>query len=98
MQGTYYTVRILQTFPEVIAECCKWDSNVRPEEIYRVYPKTSSCNCVATKRDCRHVMMVRDITDPEFINEAYRWKWDEKHGWTEVVDIPSPKEFERACC
>lgn len=69
-------------------DVCKWENSKNPEVIYRVYPRTNSCSCVATKRDCRHVKMVLSMIDPEFIGEMYRWKWDSKNGFTEMNDMP----------
>jgi hypothetical protein len=81
----YYTFRLLSQTP-VRVECCKWDDNNRPTT-YTVYPDTDSCSCVATKRDCKHVVLAKAMIKPNFINEMHLWKWDEKNSWTEVNDM-----------
>jgi hypothetical protein len=84
---THYTFRLIGTNPEIVVDVCKWEDSNRPT-IYRVYPRTNSCSCIATKRECRHVKMVLSMIDPEFIAEMYRWKWDQENGFTEMNDMP----------
>jgi hypothetical protein len=84
---TYYTARLVQTSP-VKVEVCKWDGSVKPENIYIVYPSTNSCSCVATKRECKHVQLAKDLLDPEFVNEMHAWTWSEETGWIAAHDLP----------
>lgn len=93
----YYTFRVLSLEPLKV-ECCKWEeySNI-PYEKYVVYPHTTSCSCLAMKRECKHVLRVREITKTlELINEMSYWRWDEYNSWTKMYDIPYFEEFERA--
>jgi hypothetical protein len=49
------------------------------------------------KRECKHVLRVREITkSPELIDVMCHWRWDEKHGWDEMHDIPDFDEFGKA--
>lgn len=97
--GTYYTCRILG---ETTVEVSKWEESAdRPSQVYRVHPYTNSCNCAAMKRDCKHVQIAKCILDPEFINEAYRWRFIPSEGWVEMFDIPYEQHFKqgvRALC
>lgn len=85
---TYYTARLVQTSPEVKVEVCKWEDKSIPSNVYHIFPKTGSCDCVSTRRDCKHVRLANDLLDPEFINEMYAWRWTEKDGWIEANDMP----------
>jgi hypothetical protein len=84
---THYTFRLIRSNPEIVVDVCKWEDDKRPE-VYRVYPGTSSCSCVSTKRDCKHVKMVLSMIDPEFIREMYKWGWSKGSGFFEMTDIP----------
>lgn len=92
----YYTFRLLSLIPMAV-ECTKWeDGNDNPLASYRVYVETNSCNCIAMKRECKHVLRAREITKPELIEFMHRWRWDERNSWLEMHDIPDIDEFERA--
>jgi hypothetical protein len=95
MMVMHYTARIIQTSPEIKVEVCKWNSNGRPENVYNVYPKTNSCDCISMRRDCKHVRLAKDLLDPDFINEMHSWAWNDKDGWVATHDIPI-REFTHA--
>ena len=89
---TYYTLRLLSIDPLTL-ECCKWDQSNRPEATYKVQPNVNYCSCVATKHECKHVQLAKDISDPEFMNETFMWQWGEKTGWVEVDDMIMPDKL-----
>lgn len=92
----YYIFRLLGTHPIRVA-CSKWEEgSIAPSATYIVYPGTNSCNCVASKRECRHVLRAKELVKPDLINDMYKWRWDERNGWLEMHDIPYIDEFERA--
>jgi hypothetical protein len=75
-------------------ECNKWDDCLNELiETYIIYPFSNSCNCIATKRECKHLILSKAILEPEFVNEMHHWRWDEKNSWSEVFDIPEVEEI-----
>ena len=88
---TYYTFRLLG---DDRFEVAKWEDGKRPVAVYKVDLKTTYCNCVATKHECRHVKLCRSLTDPEFITEVERWRYEDSAvGWVEMEDIPRKETF-----
>jgi hypothetical protein len=38
-------------------------------------------------------VLAKEITDPEFIDEAFLWQWNDRNGWIEARDIPQHEDF-----
>lgn len=89
---TYYLFRLVNpSIPHF--KVSKWEDGKQPTDVYDVFPRTHSCNCVATKRECRHVQCCVDLLDPEFIDQTEHWMWDADRGWSEALDIPNKEMF-----
>lgn len=87
---TYYTFRLISQTPDLMVECNKWGDRLNDlQGTYIVYPNQTACNCIATKRECKHVVLAKAIIKPEFIREMHRWVWkDNGESWQYVEDIP----------
>jgi hypothetical protein len=78
--------------------CHKWDElgGNQPIETYKVntaHHAFGGCSCPAWKRDCKHLKCVMELLDFGRQHEAWKWRWDEVHGWLGVDDIKSVEDL-----
>lgn len=90
--GIYYTFKVMTPElnvrdPNFLVQCHKWDEyGDEPMATYRLLPNNHSavggCSCPAWKANCKHRKCVDELIDRGYIQEAHRWCWAEKAGWT----------------
>lgn len=88
----YYTFKAVGD----IIQCHKWEEATGEHaDMYKVTPNTDwhGCTCAAWKK-CKHQRCVEEAILDGKIRELWRWRWDEKQGWTELKDIQPIEEHE----
>lgn len=92
----YYTFKVISSASdELRVEAHKWDEMGGHEETYVVRPTGCTfvaCTCPAY-RECKHLKCVKDTLVDGKIDELWKWRWDEKQGWTKLGDIPSVEDM-----
>lgn len=87
----YYTFKAVGD----IIQCHKWEEATGEHaDMYKVTPNTDwhGCTCAAWKK-CKHQRCVEEAILDGRIRELWRWRWDEKQGWTELKDIQPIQEL-----
>lgn len=93
----YYTFKVVSGDGEALkVEAHKWEEETGDHSgtTYIVRPDNSwmGCSCPAT-RTCKHWNCVQEAVKDGKINELWKWRWDEKQGWTELKDIQPLEEL-----
>lgn len=97
----YYTFKAVEVKTPnegtiAIVECHKWEEATGEHvDIYKVRPGIDwmGCSCPAYRR-CKHQNCVDEAIADGRIQELWKWRWDEKAGWTELKDIQPIEELQ----
>lgn len=85
----YYTFKIAGENP-LIVEAHKWEEETGDHSgtTYKINPNNDwqGCDCPAWRK-CKHQRCVQEAIESGKIASLWKWRWDEKKGWTELKDI-----------
>jgi hypothetical protein len=97
----YYTFKVVSSSGEPLkVEAHKWEEETGDHSgtTYTVEPEKleawlGQCSCPAYRK-CKHIKCVEEVLQDGRIYELWKWRWNEKHGWSELKDIQPIEELD----